>query len=659
MVKCKLCGEVFDDSLTVCPLCGVGPDYFEPVETEPKTGKVKCSICQAVFDASEPVCPFCNVGPEYYVPVEDNPGAMVRCKVCQAVFDASEPVCPVCNVGPENFEPIDSAPVTGKVRCDVCQAVFDANEPVCPFCNVGPEHYIPVDQGRKTGKVRCTVCKEVFAAGETACPVCGVGPEYFEPVEEKLVGKVRCTVCQEVFDASEPVCPVCGVGPEHFVQVEPQKTSKVKCAICGEIFDASEPVCPVCGVGPEHYLPVEEAEAIEKHNTDRRYLILGAGTAAVNAAKAIRDRDDTATITLIADEKELPYKRPQLTKHMFDGTDAEARAKYFTLHDADWYAGQQITLELGKKIASLDAAGKKVVMEDGSTYEYDKCIYALGSHFFVPPFEGNQDPRVKTIRTIEDIEQVRTYLGEGKQAVVIGGGVVGLEAAWELKKYGCTVTVLETMSALMANKLDTTASSMLQGLFEGGGVTILANAQTERYQDGNIYLNDGTVLPADVVVVSCGVRANSQLAAEAGAKIDRAIVVNEKMETSLPDVYGAGDCVEFQGMNYALWPEATRQGEVAGANAAGDELTFAAEIYGMSMEVVDRSLYTIGMTVDPQQRPFRTVAFQDPDRGDLEKYFFRDDVLSGVTLLGDVSKLSQVTELVNRKAGYAELFKNK
>lgn len=105
----------------------------------------------------------------------------------------------------------------------------------------------------------------------------------------------------------------------------------------------------MCGVGPEHYLPVEEAEAIQRHDTDRRYLILGAGTAAVNAAQAIRDRDGTGTITLLADEEELPYKRPQLTKHMFDGTDAEARAKYFTLHDQAWYAERNITLALGQE----------------------------------------------------------------------------------------------------------------------------------------------------------------------------------------------------------------------------------------------------------------------------------------------------------------------
>lgn len=332
-------------------------------------------------------------------------------------------------------------------------------------------------------------------------------------------------------------------------------TRRSRCARC----------CAWAGTLPA----VEEAEAIQRHDTDRRYLILGAGTAAVNAAQAIRDRDGTGTITLLADEEELPYKRPQLTKHMFDGTDAEARAKYFTLHDQAWYAERNITLALGKKIVSLNPAEKRVTLEDGAVCEYDKCIYALGSHFFVPPFGGNDDPRVKTIRTIRDIEEIRTFLEKGKRAVVIGGGVVGLEAAWELKQYGCDVTVLEAMPALMANKLDPVASAMLQGFFEEGSVKILAGAMTDRYENGTIYLKDGTALPAEVVVVSAGVRANGQLAADAGAEQNKAVVVNERMETSLPDLYGAGDCVEFAGMNYALWPEASRQGEVAGAQRCG------------------------------------------------------------------------------------------
>ena len=617
MVKCKLCGEIFEESLTVCPLCGVGPDYFEPVEVEAKSGKVKCSICQAEFDATEPVCPVCNVGPEYYVPVEEAEVPMVKCDVCQAVFPADEPMCPVCCVGPEHFVPVDGQPVTAQVRCDVCHAVFSADEPVCPFCNVGPEHFVPVDQKKPAGKVRCTICKAEFDGDVENCPVCGVGAEYFEPIVPKFTGKVRCD-------------------------------------ICGEVFDASLDKCPVCGVGPEHFTPVTEESEVVKHNTDQRYLILGAGTAAVNAAKAIRERDETGTITMISEEDELPYKRPQLSKHMFDGTDEAAKAEFFTLYDAQWYADRNIQLDFGQRITALNPSAKQVTMEDGTVYEYDKCIYALGSHFFVPPFQGCDQPKVKTIRTLKDIQDVNGFLTHRKQAVVIGGGVVGLEAAWDLKKYGCQVTVLEAAPALMMKNLNDTASAMLTQLLEDKGITVLTGVETERFDGETLYLKDGAQLTADVVIVSCGVRANGALAAEAGADMGKAVLVNEKMETSLPDVYGAGDCVEFGGKNYALWPEASRQGEVAGANAAGDDLTFTDEIYGMSMDVAGAGLYTIGTTAG--DLPFRTVEFKDPARGNLKQYFFLDDTLCGVTLLGDTSLLGQVTEQVNGKAAYETLF---
>ena len=238
--------------------------------------------------------------------------------------------------------------------------------------------------------------------------------------------------------------------------------------------------------------------------------------------------------------------------------------------------------------------------------------------------------------------------------MVIGGGVVGLEAAWDLKKYGCQVTVLEAAPALMMKNLNDTASAMLTQLLEDKGITVLTGVETERFDGETLYLKDGAQLTADVVIVSCGVRANGALAAEAGADMGKAVLVNEKMETSLPDVYGAGDCVEFGGKNYALWPEASRQGEVAGANAAGDDLTFTDEIYGMSMDVAGAGLYTIGTTAG--DLPFRTVEFKDPARGNLKQYFFLDDTLCGVTLLGDTSLLGQVTEQVNGKAAYETLF---
>lgn len=426
-------------------------------------------------------------------------------------------------------------------------------------------------------------------------------------------------------------------------------TGLVKCLICGEIFDASLALCPTCGVGPENFVPVEANTVTYRKNTDRTYVILGSGRAAVSAAEAIRARDDSGFITMISLEKEHPYNRTMLTKAMFAGVEP----KNYHFISEDWFEKNRVRRVNGV-IAELNPEQKKVILADGRAFEYDRCVYALGSYFFVPPFEGCADPRVTTIRTIQDVEKVKRLLEDGKEAVLVGGGVVGLEAAWELKKYGCNVTVLEAAPSLMANKLDPAASGLLQKLVEKSGIRVIVNAATEKYEDGAIVLKDGTRLPANVVVVSCGVRANSLLAEAAGVKLNRAIVVNDRMETNVPDVFAAGDCVEFEGMNFALWPEADNQGKVAGANAAGDDVRFASETYGMTMHLCNTELYAIGKTSGNE--PFRTVEFQDPVRGTLKKYFFLHNILCGVTLIGDTSDLVRVTELVNSGVCFDEVF---
>ena len=429
----------------------------------------------------------------------------------------------------------------------------------------------------------------------------------------------------------------------------PAETKLVKCLICGEIFDASRTSCPVCGVGPENFIPAQEESVSFRKDSERRYVILGSGRAAVSAAEAIRTRDKSGSITMISAEKELPYTRPMLTKQMF----AEPGPNPFAFCDKDWFETTRVSRVTGT-IVSLDVEGKQIVLADGSTYPYDKCVYALGAHFFVPPFEGHKDPHVTTLRTLEDLAKLKSLLSEGKETAIIGGGVVGLEAAWELKRFGCSVTLLEAGPSLMSNRLDPVASGLLQTLVETSGIRVISSAAVQKYENGAVWLADGTEVPANLVVVSCGVRANSALAAEAGAELGRAIIVNDRMETSIPDVYAAGDCAEFEGMNYALWPEADAQGQTAGANACGDDVRYASEIYGMSMHLCNTELYAIGKTGGGED--YYVVESLDLQKNTLKKYFFLDGVLCGATLIGDTSDLPRVTELINRGAIYGEVF---
>ena len=253
------------------------------------------------------------------------------------------------------------------------------------------------------------------------------------------------------------------------------QTGYVKCQICGEIFEAGQTVCPVCGMGPEHFVPVENEETSYRNDTEHEDVILGSGRAAVSAAEAIRQRDAGGTITMISAERELPYTRPMLTKQMF----AELGEKPFAFCEEDWFEKNRVHRVMGT-VTELNVVEKKVLLADGSSYSYDKCVYALGAHFFVPPFGGREDPRVTTLRTLEDLKKIRSLLESGKEAAVIGGGVVGLEAAWELRKYGCNVTVFEAGPSLMSNRLDPVASHLLQSLVEESGVRVVANAAVQK-----------------------------------------------------------------------------------------------------------------------------------------------------------------------------------
>ena len=429
------------------------------------------------------------------------------------------------------------------------------------------------------------------------------------------------------------------------------KTKLVKCKICGEVFDASLAKCPVCNAGPEFFEPVEDSASSFQTETQKGYFILGSGPAAVNAAEAIRDRDRTGHIIILSEEEVLPYNRPMLTKNMFSQPEEDR----FAIHDRQWYEDRQIQLILGKRVESIDPQAKEIKTQDGLTFSYSKCIYTLGAHFFIPPFRGREAENVTGIRSIQDVEKLSAYRGPDRKAAVIGGGVTGLEAAWELKKAGFDTFVFDAMPSLMANKLDPTASSLLQEIFESKGVHIVTSANTEACEDGKVKLADGRQYDADLVIVSCGVRANKEIAEAAGVQTDRAVVVNERMETNLPDFYAAGDCAEFEGMNYALWPEASRQGLVAGANAAGDSsVTFVGEAYGMTMDVADTMLYSIGIASG--DRPQRTEEFLDEKQKTLKKYFFIDDRLCGVTLIGDITSMSEVTQMVAEGKPYSEMF---
>ena len=439
----------------------------------------------------------------------------------------------------------------------------------------------------------------------------------------------------------------------------PKKTGVrklVKCLVCGEIFDASLEICPVCGVGKENFIPWDEDSSSFTRDSQEFYVILGNGAAGLSAAKAIRERDKTGSVLMISNEPYSTYNRPMLTKSLI----ADLSAQQIAVEPDSWYEENRIYQMLGQEVVDIDTHQKEVILSDGTKCKYTKLIYALGSECFIPPIPGADKPQVVAIRRLADTEKIASLLPSVKDVVVIGGGVLGLEAAWELKKSGCSVTVLELAPQIMGRQLDMAASQLLMEISKDCGITIhtgvqIASIQGESSVTG-VRLSDGTVFDAQLVVISAGVRANTSLAQKIGLEVNRGVIVDSHMRTSMEDVFACGDCAEYEGINYAIWPQALEEGKVAGASAAGDTVEYTTVPAALSFHGMNTALYAIG---DAGKRPdvvYKTVEFKDMGRKQYEKYYFFNKRLCGVILIGDVSRMAELTEAVQQHKTFGELF---
>ncbi len=430
----------------------------------------------------------------------------------------------------------------------------------------------------------------------------------------------------------------------------------VKCVVCGDIFDASIDICPVCGVGRENFIPVVSDEGNFKKDTNELFLILGNGAAGINAAKAIRERNTTCNIVMISNENVLSYNRPMLTKSMI----AKFDSNQLSIYDEQWYKENNITNILDKNIININPEEKVVTLEGDMKLKYDKCIYALGAESFIPPIKGHEKEGVIAVRKISDTNKINEMMPNIKNAVVIGGGVLGLEAAWELCKAKCNVTILELAPSLMPRQLDDKSGEFLANIIKSSGIDLRLNVKIDSIEGlenvTGVKLDDGEIIDADLVIVSCGVKANIGIASSCGINVERAIVVNEKMETNKSDLYACGDCAQFENINYAIWPQAVEMGKVAGANAAGDSLEYQTVSAGLTFNGINTSLFAIGDNGKDINKKYKTVEFADNKKETYEKYYFVNNRLSGVILIGDTSKLVDLTIAVEENRLFNKIF---
>lgn len=448
-------------------------------------------------------------------------------------------------------------------------------------------------------------------------------------------------------------CLLMGKAPEKKSTQSTGGKLLMKCMVCGEIFDASLESCPVCGVGSDKFIPVEDTATSFRRNTEEIFIILGGGPGAYNAAKAIRERNSTAGITIITDEKQPPYNRPMLTKALL----SDFSDNQLAIEEPEWYDENQIFISYETKVLSLDTAQREVVCDKGR-FKYNRLIYALGARCFVPPIKGADRPHVITIRNIADTERVKAALENTQHIVCIGGGVMGLEGAWELKKGGYDVTILETAPGLLPKQLDAPASAMLEDVVTSSGIAVITGASITEITDKEVILADGRAFPAELVIMSTGMRPNTSVASEAGIDTGNFVKADLHMRTSDRFVYACGDCIEVNGAPQSFWAQAAETGRIAGANAAGEEnLEYTPLGASLSINAFNTSIFALGTNGKDPEKKFRTVEFKDEQRHLYEKYYFLNNRIAGIILIGDTSKMVEMTEAYDKQLTYGEIMK--
>lgn len=451
------------------------------------------------------------------------------------------------------------------------------------------------------------------------------------------------------------------------------KTRYWKCLVCGEIFESPvcPEICPVCGAGKEQFIEVE-MDTFEKNDTDDNFVIIGNGAAGFYAAKTIREINSTASVKLLSSEEVSSYSRPNLS----DLLNEEMNLDTFYLAKSSWYKENNIEELLGVTVTSIDKDAKKVILKDGTEIPYTKLILANGSHNFIPPFKvknNNEEVTLNcenihefkgiySIKDLKDTFDVKEEMKEAKKAVVIGAGPLGLEAAWEMKLAGLEVTVVEFLPNLMNNQLDQEGADIFRNQVSDCGITFITSEECAEIitKDGkltSLNLKSGKTLDADILLVSTGIRSNIELAKETGIECNRGVIVNERMETSIKDIYACGDVAEFNGLVYGNWPAAIEMGKTAGANACEAEKAFENFTPSIILDALNTHVFSAGL-IRFNDSSYEKISSKDESKGQYTKLFFKDNILVGGIIVGDISKAGQIIIAIDNKLSKAAALSN-
>ena len=376
----------------------------------------------------------------------------------------------------------------------------------------------------------------------------------------------------------------------------------------------------------------------------KQYIIIGNGVAAVGCIEGIRCLDKESKITVISEENHPVYCRPLISYYLENKTDLE-RINY---RSADFYEKMGCDVFYSKKVIRIDADSKKIVLDDGTKLPYTEVCVATGSAPFVPPFEGLDTVEKKfSFMTLDDALALEKAIDKNNKVLIVGAGLIGLKCAEGLHNRVASITVCDLADRVLSSILDTDCAAIVQNHLEANGIQFMLGDTAVQFENNLAHMKSGKTVEFDTLVLAVGVRANTALLKEIGGEVNRGILINDRMETSIANVYAAGDCTEGNDISLgqkrvlALLPNAYMQGHTAGVNMAGGNNVFDKAIPMNSIGFFGLHIMTAG-TYDGEM-------YEEKTDGTLKRLFVQDGLLKGFILIGKTERAGIYTSLIREK----------
>lgn len=377
--------------------------------------------------------------------------------------------------------------------------------------------------------------------------------------------------------------------------------------------------------------------------SDMKFVVVGNGIAGVSAAQVIAQESQRAEIAIYTQEPYHYYPRPKLWEFLA----GETKIEELFFYPPSWYEERGIKVHLKSRVRGLDVAGKRLALADGREIAYDRLLLANGSVPSVPPVEGVDKEGVFTLRSLDDALAIKEYAGKVSKAVVIGGGLLGLETARALSLSGLEVTVLEFFPWLLPRQLDPEGAKVLTSKIEAMGLRVMTGANTEvilgAERAAGVLLKDGREVKGELILFSAGIVPSIKLAQGAGLVVNKGIVVDDYLRTSAPDIYAAGDVAEHRGKIYGIIPASREQASVAARNMLGQDSKYEGTIPSNTLKIVGIDLTAIGL-INPEGEGYQVLRKETPEV--YKKFVLQDGQLVGAILLGDRESVAPVSRLI-------------